>query len=141
MHFVDHLAEPALEFTLHAGSGLKQADVQGQEPDALDRWWDVATDDSLGEPFDHRSLAHPGFTHQDRVVLASSKQDVDRLANLTVTADDGIQFTVAGLGGEIGGEPLERFLLAELGRGDRATAFTGHGLADRGRRGRVTGLR
>ncbi len=125
LHLVDHRAQTLFELALHAGAGLQQADIQRAQLHILQRRRHVAARDALREPFHHRGLADAGFADQDRVVLAAAHQDVDHLADLVVAADDRVQLAFARLGGEVGGEFLQRFLLAECGRRDGTAGLPG----------------
>jgi hypothetical protein len=101
LHFVDHLPQPVLEFALHAGAGLQQADVQHPQRHVLQRRRHIAGGDALGETFDHRRLADAGLAGQDRVVLAAAHQNIDDLADFLVASDDGVQFALARPLGQI----------------------------------------
>jgi hypothetical protein len=87
----------------------------------------VAAHDALREAFDHRGLADTGLADQDGVVLAPAHQDVDHLADLVVAADDGVHLAAARLLGQVGGELLQRLLLAHGRRRDGAAGFAGRG--------------
>lgn len=123
---LDDLAQALFELALHAGAGLQQADVEAAQFNVLERRRHVAGDDAQGETFHHRGLAHPGFTGEDRVVLPSAHEDVHQLADLFVAADDGVELAAAGLFGEVDGEALEGFLLAQGAGGHGAAGFAGH---------------
>ena len=96
LHLVDHRAQALLEFALHRGAGLHQADVERAEPHALELRRHVAGGQPLRKAFDHRGLADAGLAGEDRVVLPPPHQHVDDLADLVVAADDRVH--LAGLG-------------------------------------------
>ncbi|EFF44645.1 hypothetical protein XAUB_12570 [Xanthomonas citri pv. aurantifolii str. ICPB 11122] len=125
LHFIDDRAQALLELALHAGAGLQQADIQRAQLHILQRRRHVAACDALRETFHHRGLADAGFADQDRVVLAAAHQDIDHLADLVVAADDRVELALARLCGEVGGEFLQRFLLAECGRRDGTAGLPG----------------
>jgi len=129
LHFVDDRAQALLELALHAGAGLQQADVQRAQLHLLQRRRHVAAHDALREAFHHGGLADAGLADQDGVVLAPAHEDVDDLANLVVAADDGIELAAARLLGEVGGEALERLLLAHRGRRDGVAGLARRGAA------------
>ena len=129
LDLLDHLAEPVLELALHASPGLEEAHVQGSQADIFERGRHVPGGDAQREAFHHRGLADPGLAGEDGVVLATTHQNVDELADLLVASDDGVQLALAGALGQVHRELLERLLLAHLRRG--------HGIARlaRGRAG------
>ncbi len=112
LHVFDDLAQALFELAFHAGAGLQQAHVEAAQLHVFQGGRHVTGDDAQGETFDHGGLAHPGFTGEDRVVLAPTHEDVHQLANLLVTAHDGVELAAAGLFGQVHSETLERFLLA-----------------------------
>jgi len=57
--------------------------------------------DSLGQALDDGRLADPGLADQDRVVLGTTREHLDDPADLTVSADDGVELAVARGGGQI----------------------------------------
>ena len=116
LHLVDHLAQPLLEFALHAGAGLQQADVEREQPHARQHRRHVALHDAMGKALDHRRLADARLAREDRVVLAAAHQDVDHLADLLVATDDRIDPPAPRFLGQIDGEAAKRLLLAHLRR-------------------------
>ena len=117
LDLLDHLAQPVLEFALHAGAGLEQAYVERAQRDLLEGWRDVPGGDAQRKALDDGGLAYARLTGEDGVVLAPAHEDVDQLADFLVASDDGIQLAVAGAFGEINGELFQGLLLAHLGRG------------------------
>ncbi|MNO77453.1 hypothetical protein D3C76_685640 [compost metagenome] len=109
-HFVDHALEAPLEFALHAGAGLQQAQVQRQQLDTLQGVRHFSGGDARGKPFDHGGLAHPGLADHDRIVLPPAGEDVDHLADRAVAAEHRIEPALAGLLGEVVGEAFEHRL-------------------------------
>ena len=108
----DDLAQALFEFAFHAGAGLQQAHIEAAQLHVLQRRRHVAGDDTQGKTFDHGGLAHPGFTGEDRVVLAPTHQDVHQLADLFVTPHDRVELAAARLFGQVHGKTLEGFLFA-----------------------------
>ncbi len=97
---------------------------------------DVLADDPLRQSFDDRGLADTGLADQDRVVLGAARQHLDDAPDLLVTADDRIEFALAGEFGQIAAIALERFIrrLRVLRRDALRTADGGERLQDRVRR-------
>ena len=133
LNFVDHAAQALLELAFHAGAGLEQAHVQRADAHVLQRRRHVARQDALHEAFDDGGLADAGFAGEDRIVLAAAHEDVHALADFLVATDDGIDFALAGLFGEVHGESFQRLLFAHLGGRHRAAGFA------RGRAGAQAG--
>ena len=119
LDLVEHALEPALEFALHAGAGLEQAEVEAKQGHALQGFGHVPFGDAQGKALDGGRLADAGLAHEDGIVLAAAGQDVHDLAYFLVAAEDGIDFAGPGPFGEVLAE-LGAEGLALLGRGGRA---------------------
>lgn len=61
-------------------------------------------DDFLGEAFDNGGFADAWVTDEDRVVFGASGEDFHDAADFDFTADDGVDFAVFGVLGEVDGE-------------------------------------
>ena len=85
-----------LEFAPVFGSGYKRSQIKRIEGLVLQGFRHVACHDPAGQPFDDSSLADARLTDQDRVVLLPAGKDLDRAADLVITADDRIQCALAG---------------------------------------------
>ena len=59
----------------------------------------VPGDDTGGEPFHDGGFADSGFTDENRIVLRSAGEDLDGATNLLISADDRIEFALAGEAG------------------------------------------
>src|SRR5690606_9557113 len=57
--------------------------------------------DALGEALHHRRLADASLTHEDRVVLPATSEDVHHLAHLEIAAEHGIDLPLPRLLGEV----------------------------------------
>ena len=68
----------------------------------------VAAHDTLRQALGNGGFAHARFTDQHGVVLALAAQDANDVADLAVTADDGIQLMLARQLGQIAAVFLER---------------------------------
>ena len=111
VYFIDHRTQALFELAFHAGARLQQTNVKGEQLHVFQAGRYIATGDALGKPFSYGSLAHARLAHQDRVVLAAAHEDVDHLADLWITADDGVHLTVARLLSEVDSEAFQRCLL------------------------------
>ena len=118
LDFVNYPTQTLLKLAFHAGAGLQQTHVQGADGYVFKGRRHIARQDAMNEAFDNGGLAHPGFPGEDRIVLAPAHEDIHALANFLISPDDGIDFTLSGFFGEIGGEAFEGFLLAHFRGGD-----------------------
>src|SRR5262249_37768596 len=109
------------ELTFHARARLEQPEIERAQDDIFERGRNIAGSDSQCEAFDHRRFPDTGFAGQDRVILPAPHQDIDNLASLLVTADDGLNLTPPRFLSKICGEPSERLLLPHSCRRNRAT--------------------
>ena len=112
LHLLNDLAEPLLEFALHARAGLQEANVQRQEADIFHRRRHRAGGQSVGEAFDHGRLADARLAGKNGIVLPAAHEDIDNLTNLFIAADDGIDLALAGAFREIDGILLKGLLFA-----------------------------
>ena len=82
-------------------------EIQRANTDVLDRVGYIAFGDPNRKPFDDRGLTDAGFACQDRVVLSSTREDVDDLTDLGVASEDRIDFTRGRPRGQIDRELIE----------------------------------
>ena len=128
--------EPLLELAAELRAGDHRAEVERDDPLALQRGRDVLRDDPLREALDHRGLADAGLADQHRVVLRPAGQDLHDPADLGVAPDDRVDLAVAGGLGEVVAVLLQR-LEGALGIGRRdplRAADRLDGVGERGRR-------
>src|SRR5699024_5292813 len=111
---LEHLLQALLEVTAVTGPGDERPEVEGVELLVFERFGDVPADDVLREPFNHRGLAHTGFTDEDGVVLRAAREDLHDPFDLVRPADDGVEFSVAAGLGEVTAELVEH---GRAGRG------------------------
>ena len=104
---LDHRFQAVLELTLHARAGLQQAKIECAQSDVAQRRRHVAGRYAQGEALDDGGLAHARFAGEDRIVLATTRQDVDHLTNLEVAAEDRVDLAGLGLGREVDRELVE----------------------------------
>ena len=83
------------------GTGDHGRQVKADQLLAAQTFRDVACDHALRKAFDDSRLAHTGLTDEHRIVLGAARQNLDDPADLRVTADDGVEFAVAGLLGQV----------------------------------------
>ena len=129
---LDHRLEAILEFALHAGAGLQQAEIERAQGDVAQRRRHIARRDAQRQAFDDGGLADARFAGEDRVVLPAARQDVDHLPDFGVTPEDRVDLAGLGLRREIDRELIEgrgsaRPRLARPGAG----RFGADGLAGR----------
>src|SRR3546814_18625920 len=72
-----------------------RAEVERQQPLALQRFRHLAIDDALRETFGDRGLADAGFADQRRIVLGAAAQYLDHAADFLVATDHRVE--LAGL--------------------------------------------
>ena len=134
------LAQHGLQAVLELAAVLRArdhgADVDGEQPLALEPLGHVAADDALGEALDDGGLADAGLADQHGVVLRAPGEHLDDAADLLVAADDGIELALARQVGQVLGVSLERLvLLLGVGVGDAlGAAHVDERLVDRLRR-------
>ena len=67
----------------------------------------IATDNTTCKAFDDGGLTRTGFANQDRIVLGTTTQDLEQTTNLVITANDGVELTLAGKVDEVLGILLQ----------------------------------
>jgi hypothetical protein len=75
---------------------------------------------------------HAGVTNEHGVVFGAASEDLERATNLLIPADDGVEFPLAGEGGEVDSifaEGVETLFRIRIGEG-LAFADSLHGLLD-----------
>ena len=118
------LAQNSLEAFLEFATILRTCNHPGQIKSdqllVLQRFGDVACDDSLGEAFDDSGLTDAWLTDENRVVLGSTRQHLDHAANFTIPSNHGIQFALARNLGQVTTVLLEGLKgTFGIGTGDR----------------------
>ena len=99
--FIEDRFESFFKFATVFGTGDEGTHIEGVEGLVLQRFRDVAADDTAGQAFDDSRLADTRFTDEDRVVLTAAREDFDGAADFVVTADDRVQFILAGSSGQV----------------------------------------
>ncbi len=109
--FLDDLLQALFEIAAITGAGEQRAHVEREDGRVSQRFRNLAFDDALGETFGDRRLADAGVADIERVVLRTAAQDLDRAADLGVTADQRIDLAALGLLVEVDAIGLQRVLL------------------------------
>ena len=69
----------------------QRAEIKGQEPFALESLGHITMGDPECKPLDDRGFADARLADQDRVILGSPRQHLDRSPDLLVPADHGVE--------------------------------------------------
>ena len=104
---VDDLLQPLLEVAPVPGPGHHAAQVELDQPLALQRVGHVAVDDALGDAFGDRGLPDARLADQHRVVLSPAGQHLDGLLDLLLPADHRVDPALARHHGEVGAELVD----------------------------------
>ena len=75
--------------------------VDGHDARAAQRQRHIVRREPLREPFDDRRLADAGWTHQCRIVLAVTEQDVHHAGDLFGAASHRFETTFARIRGQV----------------------------------------
>ena len=97
--FVEDCFEAFFKFAPKLGSCNKGTEIEGYDSLFFQAFGDVTCDDTAGEPFDDGGFADSGFADENRIVLRSAGEDLDGATNLLISADDRIEFALAGEAG------------------------------------------
>src|SRR6202035_1170681 len=107
--------EPLLELAAVFAAGKQGAEVERQQFLVFEALRHIAIDDALRQAFDDRSLADPRLADQYGIVLGAAREDLDRAADLLVTADDRVELAFACRFGQVASVFLQR-VITLLGR-------------------------
>ena len=91
-----------LKFAAILGTGDEGTHVQRENGLILKALGHVALDDALGQTLGDGGLTDTGFADQDGIVLGLSGQDPHHIADLFVTADDGVLLALTSTLHQIG---------------------------------------
>ena len=94
-NLVQNSLEAFLEFTTVLRARNHSGQIKSDQLLVLQRFGDVACNDSLSEAFDDGGLTDAGLADQNRVVLGSTRQHLDHTANFAIATNHGIQFALA----------------------------------------------
>ncbi len=110
LHRFNDVFQALLELALHARARLQQAEVEGAHRDRLQRVRHVAVTDAQRQAFHQCGFAHARLTHQNRVVLAATGENIHHLADFIVAAEHRVDFAFAGAGGDVEGKLVQGVL-------------------------------
>ena len=107
-HLLEHAAQPFFELTAKLGSGDQGPQIEGDQSHSPQGIGHITGHDALGQPFGHSGLADTRLADENRIVLATPRENLDQTADLGVAADHRIQQAGAGDCGEIAAVALQR---------------------------------
>ena len=128
LDLLDDLLEALLELAAVLGARDERADVEGEQPLALQGLRHVAGDDALGQTLHDGGLADAGLADEHGVVLGPPGEDLDDALDLLLPADDGVELI-----GARGGREVDAELVDGGGAGGCPAAAGAAGLAARAR--------
>ena len=117
-NLVHHRLDPFLELAAVLGAGNHHGQVEHHDAAFPQQVGHLAVDDHLGEALDDRRLPHARLAEQNRVVLLAAAENLNDAFDLVGTADDRIEFLLAGQLGQVATEAVQcrSLALARLGR-------------------------
>ena len=114
-HLVDDRLQTLLELTLILRTSDQRTHIERVELLVLQVLRHVATNDTACQSFDDGGLTRTRLTNQNRVVLRTTRQDLQHATNLVVTSDDRVELTLTSQVDQILGILLQR-LVVVVGR-------------------------
>ena len=113
LDLLEDLLQPLLEIAAVTGAGQQRPHVEGKDGCIPEHLGNLAFDNALGEPLRDRRLADARFPDEQRIVLLTAAEDLDRPVDLAVTPDERVDFSFPRLLVQIDAIGLERvgFLL------------------------------
>ena len=118
--FIQDGLEAFLEFTAVLRTRNHPCQIKSDELLVLQGLGHISGDDSLSQPFHNCGLTNARFTDENRIVLGSTGQHLDHTANLAITANHRIQFSLASHLSEVTTVLLQGFEGAfRIGAGNR----------------------
>ena len=93
--------EAILELTAILGARDQRAHVEGHHLAAAERLRNIARDDALGQTFDDGGLADAGLADENRIVLGSTREDLNHAAHFVRATDDRIELALESRVGEV----------------------------------------
>ena len=92
--FVKNSLEAFFEFATVLRARNHSGQIKSDQLLVLQRFGDVASDDSLSEAFDDGGLTDAGLTDQNRVVLGSTRQHLDHAADFAIATNHRVQLAL-----------------------------------------------
>ena len=105
---IEHLLHALLEVAAIARARDQRAEIEREDPRALQHVRNLALVDAQRQAFRQRRLPHSGFANQQRVVLAAPAQHLNHALDLERPADERIDLPGRGPGHEIRRIRLQR---------------------------------
>ena len=133
LDLLDDLLEALFELAAVFGAGDERPDIEGEQALPLERLGDISRDDALSEEFGDGRLPNARFADEHGVVLGPARKDLDDAFQLVRTADNGVELSVPGGGGEVNPELVHRGRAGGLaGAGTSAGSLRGRLAEDAG---------
>ena len=95
-NFVQNALQTFLKLAAVLSTGDQSAHIQAEHGAVFQVFGHIAAHDTLGKALSDSRFTNTSFTDQHRVVLALTGQDADNIADLGITANDGIQLVGTG---------------------------------------------
>ena len=92
--FFDHSLETFLKFALILGARDKRTHVKGEDLAVLEVLRHLSVDDLCGDAFGNCRLSHTRLTYENRIVLRAPAQNLQHAADLLISTDHRIEFSV-----------------------------------------------
>ncbi len=114
--FRHHRLDPFLELATILGASHHHGQVEYDNSLVGQDLRDFAADHTLRKTFDDRRFSDASFPQQDRIVLGSAAEDLDRPLDLSFSADYRIELTLLGQLGQVATKTVQgrRLALASL---------------------------
>ena len=73
--FLDDFFQALFKFTTVFGSSHQGADIEGEQAFASQRFWNLARDQALCQPFDNSCLTNTGLADERRIILIAAGEE------------------------------------------------------------------
>ena len=110
-HLVDDALQTFLEFTFVFRTSHQRTHVEGVELLVLQVLGYISPYDTTCQTFHDGGLTRTGFADQDRVVLRTTREDLQQTADLIVTSDHRIEFALTRQIDQVLGVLLQRLIV------------------------------
>ena len=127
--FLQYLLETFLEVAAVARARHQRAHIQGIKLFIFQGFRDVAADNTLSQSFHHGGFTHPGFAHQDRIVLGAPGQNLHDAFHFLGPPDDRVKFGLARSLSEVASELVQNRRVAPRVGVIRSSAADTHSVA------------
>lgn len=106
--FIEQRLEALLEITTVFGPGQQGAEVKGVNDTIGQQVRHLVVDNALGQAFGNRGFTHARLAHQQRIVFATTRQDLRDTLDFHLTAYQRIDATLAREFVEVAGISIQR---------------------------------